>query len=390
MTGMALDEESFAALLDVIRRFIAERLVPLENEVERTGSVPEAIIRQMREMGLFGLTIPQEYGGFALSTRQLSEVDMAFAQTSPAFGLVFGPNAGLGSRALVLAGTEFQKTTYLPRLASGELTSAFCLTEPEAGSDAASLRTAAVRAGREYVLTGTKRFITNAPRADLFTVMARTDPTSTGAAGVTAFLVERGTPGLKLGKPERKMGQRGSDICDVVFDEVRVPAENVIGREGDGFKIAMRVLNGGRVHVAATAVGMMKRMIDESVRYASSRRQFGSAIADFQLVQAMLSDSQTEYYAGRALVFEAADALDAGGDARELAACAKYFCSEAASRVADRTVQIFGGAGYIADYPAERFYRDARALRLYEGTSQILQLTIARAMLKRYGDGLGG
>jgi len=381
---MAIDDNSFAAMLEMVRRFVAERLQPLENELERTGTVPQAIVAEMRTIGLFGLTIPEEYGGFELNTRQASEIDMTFAQTSPAFSLVFAPNAGLGSRALVLAGTEEQKNTYLPRLASGELSSAFCLTEAEAGSDAASLRTRAVRDGDAYVISGSKRFITNAPRADVFTVMARTGSQESGAAGISAFIIEKGTAGLRLGKPERKMGQHGSDICDVIFDDVRVPVDQRIGPEGEGFKIAMRVLNRGRIHIAASAVGMMKRMIDESSRYALTRKQFGSPIADFQLVQAMLADSETEYHAGRALLFEAADAIDAGADARQIAACAKYFCSEAAGRVADRTVQIFGGAGYVADYPAERFYRDARVLRIYEGTSQILQLAIARTMLQRY------
>ncbi|HXP91834.1 MAG TPA: acyl-CoA dehydrogenase family protein [Candidatus Binatia bacterium] len=381
---MAIDDNSFAAMLEMVRRFVAERLQPLENELERTGTVPQAIVAEMRTIGLFGLTIPEEYGGFELNTRQASEIDMTFAQTSPAFSLVFAPNAGLGSRALVLAGTEEQKNPYLPRLASGELSSAFCLTEAEAGSDAASLRTRAVRDGDAYVISGSKRFITNAPRADVFTVMARTGSQESGAAGISAFIIEKGTAGLRLGKPERKMGQHGSDICDVIFDDVRVPVDQRIGPEGEGFKIAMRVLNRGRIHIAASAVGMMKRMIDESSRYALTRKQFGSPIADFQLVQAMLADSETEYHAGRALLFEAADAIDAGADARQIAACAKYFCSEAAGRVADRTVQIFGGAGYVADYPAERFYRDARVLRIYEGTSQILQLAIARTMLQRY------
>jgi len=381
---MAIDDNSFAAMLETVRRFVAERLQPLENELEQTGTVPQAIVAEMQAIGLFGLTIPEEYGGFELNTRQASEIDVMFAQTSPAFSLVFAPNAGLGSRALVLAGTEEQKNTYLPRLASGELSSAFCLTEAEAGSDAASLRTRAVRDGDAYVISGSKRFITNAPRADVFTVMARTGSQESGAAGISAFIIEKGTAGLRLGKPERKMGQRGSDICDVIFDDVRVPVDQRIGPEGEGFKIAMRVLNRGRIHIAASAVGMMKRMIDESSRYALTRKQFGSPIADFQLVQAMLADSETEYHAGRALLFEAADAIDAGADARQIAACAKYFCSEAAGRVADRTVQIFGGAGYVADYPAERFYRDARVLRIYEGTSQILQLAIARTMLQRY------
>jgi acyl-CoA dehydrogenase len=383
-SGMTVSAREFAEILDVIRRFIRERLVPLERTVEETEEVPEELIDEMRALGLFGLTIPGEYGGLQLGAREEAEIAMAFGETSPAFRLVFAPNVGLGSRALVLAGTREQKQRYLPRLASGELSSAFCLTEPEAGSDAASLRTSAERDGASYVINGTKRFITNASRAGLFTVMARTDPKTRGSEGISAFLVERDAAGLHVGKPEKKMGQRGADICDVVFEDVRVPAEHRIGAEGEGFKIALRVLDRGRIGVAASAVGMSKRLIDESARYALARRQFGSRIADFQLIQALLADSETEHLAGRALVYEAAGAVERGAETRTLAAAAKYFCSEALGRIADRAVQILGGAGYVADYAVERLYRDARALRIYEGTSQILQLVIARAMLQRY------
>lgn len=381
------DDETFPQLMDAVERFIRVRLMPLERQVEETETVPQELIDEMKEMGLFGLSIPEAYGGLELDLIQEMQVQMAFSYTSPAFRLVFWPNVGIGSKGIVLAGTEAQKQKYLPGLASGELSASFCLTEPDSGSDAASLKTTAIRDGDELVLNGTKRFITNAPRADVFTVMARTDPSKPGASGISALIVERGTPGLHIGKPEHKLGQRGSPISDVIFEDVRIPISNVIGGEanlGQGFKIAMQVLDSGRVSVAASGLGMAKRLIDEAGRYAMQRKQFGQPIAQFQLIQAMLADSETDYLAAHALAMDAARTLQRGGDARNLAAAAKYFCSEALSRIADRALQIHGGAGYIAEYPVERLYRDARALRIYEGTSQILQLVIARAMLKRY------
>lgn len=385
----AFDDESFQDLMSTIKRYVTNRLMPLERQVEEDDAVPEEIIQEMREMGFFALGIPQEFGGFELDPLQETQVQMVFSETSPAFRLVFWPNVGLGSKGIAVHGTEEQKQRYLPRMATGEISAAFCLTEPEAGSDATNLRTSAVRDGDHWVLNGTKRFITNAPRADVFTVMARTDPDKSGADGVSAFIVERDTPGLQIGKPERKLGQRGAHIADVIFDNVRVPAENLIGGEageGQGFRIAMTALNAGRVSVAASAIGMAKRLIDEAGRYANERKQFGQPIGNFQLIQAMLADSEAEYLAGRALVMEAAGALQRGEDPRVMAASAKYFCSEMLGRVADRALQIFGGSGYIAEYPVERLYRDARAVRLYEGTSQILQVSIGRAVVRRYRD----
>jgi len=380
-----VDDRSFVAFEETLRRFVRERLVPIEREVEENDQVPAGIIKEMMELGLFGIGIPPEYGGLGLDVWQETQVSLIFGETAPAFRLVFMPNVGLGSRSIVISGTEEQKAKYLPGLASGELRACFCLTEPNSGSDAASLRTTAVRQGEHYVLNGTKRFISNATRADIFTVMARTDPSRKGSEAVSAFIVEHGTPGLSVGAPEKKLGQRGAPIADVVFEDVRIPAANLIGgKEGQGFRTAMNVLDAGRISVAASAVGMARRLIDEASRYALQRRQFGQRIADFQLIQAMLADSETEYLAGHALTLRAAEALRAGDNARNLAAAAKYFCSEAVSRIADRAMQILGGAGYMADNPVERFYRDSRVLRIYEGTSQILQLVIARTLLKRY------
>jgi len=383
----AFDDTDFNALLETLERYIRERLMPMEKTVEQSESVPDEILAEMREMGLFGLTIPQAYGGFELDVIQEVRLHMLFSTTSQAFCLAFWPNVGIGSRGIINGGSEEQKRRYLPRLASGEWRAAFCLTEPDAGSDAASLRTSARADGDHYVLNGSKRFITNASCADIFTVMARTDPDSNGANGISAFIVEKNTPGLHIGKPEHKLGQRGAPICDVMFDNVRVPAANLIGGEaglGRGFKIAMQVLDSGRIGVAGAAVGMMRRMIDEAARYALSRKQFGQPIAQFQLVQGMLADCEADYLASHALVMDAARALEARRDTRILAAAAKYFCSEAVGRVADRALQIFGGSGYIAEYPIERLWRDARVLRIYEGTSQIQQLVIAKNMLLRY------
>jgi acyl-CoA dehydrogenase len=380
---MPLDPETFEALLDTVRRYVAERLRPLEALVAEEDEVPEAVVREMREMGLFGLSIPEEYGGLGLSMAEEVQVALELGRTTPAFRSVFGTNVGIGSQGLVMAGSEAQKAEWLPRIASGEIVTSFALTEPGAGSDSASVQTQAVRDGDVYRLSGSKRFITTADRASLFTVMARTG--ELGARGVSAFLVPADLPGLSIGKPEKKMGQQGAHVCDVIFDETPVPAANRLGAEGEGFRIAMRVLDRGRLHIAAVCVGVAERLIADCVAYASDRKQFGRPIADFQLIQAMIADSKTETMAARALVLEAARGKDGGASVTLEAAAAKYFASETVGRVADRAVQIFGGAGYIADYGIERLYRDVRLFRIYEGTSQIQQLVIARETLKRGG-----
>ncbi|HST37236.1 MAG TPA: acyl-CoA dehydrogenase family protein [Allosphingosinicella sp.] len=380
---MPLDPDIFDALTETIRRFVAERLRPLEQKVADEDEVPEEIVGEMREMGLFGLSIPEEYGGLGLTMSEEVRVALEFGRTTPAFRSVFGTNVGIGSQGLVMAGSDAQKAEWLPRIASGEIVTSFALTEPGAGSDSASVQTRAVRDGEVYKLSGTKRFITNADKASLFTVMARTG--GEGAHGVSAFLVPADLPGVSIGKPEKKMGQQGAHVCDVNFDEAPVPAANRLGEEGDGFKIAMRVLDRGRLHIAAVCVGIAERLIADAVAYAAERRQFGKALADFQLIQAMVADSKTETMAARALVLETAALKDAGAPITLEAAAAKYFASESVGRVADRTVQIFGGAGYIADYGIERLYRDVRLFRIYEGTSQIQQLVISRETMKRGG-----
>lgn len=381
---MIRDPQGFDAYLASLRRFCRERLIPREAEVSDLDEVPAGVVGEMAEQGLFGYSIPQAYGGAGMTTEELVMAAMELSQCSVAFRARVGTNTGIGSEALVSDGSEEQKRRYLPELASGRMTGCFALTEPEAGSDAAALRTTARAEGDGYVLNGTKCFITNAPIAQLFTVLARTDPAQSGAAGVSAFLVERG-PGLSTGRPYRKMGQAGSPVSEVYLDNCVVPASQRIGAEGQGFQIAMRVLNKQRIHLAALCIGPALRMLDEIVQYTAHRRQFGQPVGSFQLVQAMVADCQVEIHAARALVLETARKRDQGMDVTMEASICKYFASEMCGRVADRCVQMLGGYGFIADNPIERFYRDVRLFRLYEGTSQIHQLNIARRTYSRAG-----
>lgn len=377
---MAFDAEIRQALIEQVRRFVTERCIPLEGQVGDTDEVPQDIVDEMKQLGLFGLAVPEDFGGLGLDMETECLVALELGRTSPAFRSVAGTNIGIGSQALVLFGTDEQKNKWLPGIASGDLISSFALTEPGAGSDAGSLTTKAIRDGDHYVLNGTKRYITNANKADLFTTMARTAPDVKGPKGVSAFVVERDTPGVSVGQPEKKMGQQGAHVCDVIFEDARVPVENLIGNEGEGFKVAMSVLDKGRLHISAVATGMSERLIKEMVTYASERVQGGKPIIDHQLIQALLADSQAETYAARCMILDAARRRDAGENVTLLASSAKLFATEANGRVADRAVQVFGGAGYISDYGIERFYRDARIFRLYEGTSQIQQIIIAREL----------
>jgi len=382
-TAVIRDRATLSLLIDSIGRFVRERLIPTEAQVDETDAVPPPIIAEMKALGLFGLSIPEEYGGLGLTMEEEAEVAFVLGGTSPAFRSLIGTNNGIGSQGIILDGTAEQKASYLPRLASGELVAAFALTEPGSGSDAASLSTTATKKDGYYALNGTKRYITNAPEAGIFTVMARTDTSDTRAHGISAFIVERGTPGVSLGRVDRKMGQRGAHTCDVIFEDCRVPASQLLGgREGVGFRTAMKVLDKGRLHIAAVCVGVAERMLADALAYALERKQFGQPIAEFQLVQAMLADSKTEIYAARSMVQDAARRRDEGRDVATEAACAKLFASEMCGRVADRAVQIHGGAGYVSDYAIERFYRDVRLFRIYEGTSQIQQLVIARNMIR--------
>ncbi|NQY85562.1 MAG: acyl-CoA dehydrogenase family protein, partial [Alcanivorax sp.] len=377
------DQEVLNQLVDTIHRFVRDRLIPAEQSVAENAAIPEDIAREMKEMGLFGLSIPEEYGGLGLTMEEEALVAFEIGHTSPAFRSFFGTNNGIGAQGILIDGTEEQKQKYVPRLATGEVISSFCLTEPDVGSDAASLKTRADKDGDHYILNGTKRYITNGPEAGLYTVMARTDQNNKGAGGITAFIVEGDTPGLIRGKPDVKMGQKGAHVCDITFEDCRVPAENIIGgKEGQGFKTAMKVLDRGRLHISAVCVGVAERLIEDALRFAMERKQFGAPLADHQLIQAMLADSRAEAFAGRSMVLEAARSKDAGKNVSLDASCCKLFCAEMVGRVADRAVQIHGGAGYMAEYAVERFYRDVRLFRIYEGTTQIQQIVIARGMVR--------
>ncbi len=379
-----MDSETKSILLETIRRFVDERLRPLEAKVAEDDAIPEDVLKEMSELGLYGLSIPEEYGGLGLNMEEECLVALELGRCSPAFRSAFGTNVGIGSQGLLMYGTDAQKKKYLPAMATGEIVTSFALTEPDVGSDSGSVKTSARLEGDHYVLNGTKRYITNANRAHLFTVIARTNKDTKDASGLSTFLVERSTPGLTVGKPEKKMGQHGTNICDVTFDNVKVPVENMIGEEGQGFKVAMQVLDRGRLHISSFCVGIAERLIDDSVQYASEREQFGKPISSFQLIQAHLAESRVESYAGRCMALDAAKKYDQGLNVSEEAACSKLFASEMVGRVADRAVQIFGGAGYLTEYGVERFYRDVRLFRIYEGTSEIQKIVIARHMLKKH------
>ena len=384
---MIRDPDILEVLLDSVRRFVRERLVPAENEVAETDEIPESIVQEMRELGLFGMTIPEKFGGLELTMEEECRVLFELCQTAPAFRSIIGTTVGIGSQGILMDGTPEQQAQWLPKLATGEVIASFALTEPEAGSDAASLRTTAIKDGDHYIVNGTKRYITNAPHAGMFTLMARTNPADKGAGGVSSFIVDAKTPGISFGKYDKKMGQRGAHTCDVIFDNVKVPAANLIGlQEGRGFKTAMKVLEKGRIHIAAVAVGVAQRILRDALAYALERKQFGQPICDFQLVQAMLADSQAELYAAECMTIDAARRRDDGHNVSTEASCAKMFATEMCGRVADRAVQIFGGAGYMSEYAIERFYRDVRLFRLYEGTTQIQQIIIARNMVREARD----
>ena len=384
MTTATLDPGTLSELLQTIRRFVEERLIPAEEQVDREDRIPLGIIEEMKALGLFGITIPAEYGGLGLNAEESVQAFFELCRAAPAFRSIVGINNGLGSSCILHDGNDVQRQRYVRRLASGELIAGFCLTEPDSGSDAGALTTSARREGGSYVLNGTKRYITNAPEAGIFIVMARADPARAGGAGVSAFVVERDTPGLSVARPDRKMGQKGAHLADVIFEDCRIPASALIGQEGEGFRVALRALDRGRIHIAAMCVGISERLIEEGLTYALARPQFGKPIAEYQLIQAMLADSRAEAYAARCMVLDTARRLDRGERVSVEASCSKMFASEMCCRVADRVVQIHGGAGYISECAAERLYRDVRVFRLYEGTTQIQQLIIARNMIKAH------
>lgn len=370
---------------ETVRRFVEQDLEPISKLVEEEDRIPEEIVQKMRDLGLFGLAIPQEYGGLGLSTLGECIVYEELSKTNACFRSRIGTNNGIGSMGILFDGTETQKQRYLPKIASGEYTACFALSEPEAGSDAANIKTTAERTGDYFVLNGLKHFITNGDIADVATVIALTDKKKRQKGGITAFVVEKGTKGFYVGTIERKMGLRGGHTAELIFDNCRIPVENVIGGEpmiGNGFKTAMKVLDKGRLTIGAACLGAAQRLLEMCISYSKERIQFGQPIANFQLVQAMLTDMAVDIYAARQMLYHAAWLRDQGKKVIKEASMVKLFCSEMVGRVADKAVQIFGGMGYMKDLPIERFYRDVRLYRIFEGTSEIQRLVIARELLK--------
>jgi acyl-CoA dehydrogenase len=382
---MAIERAVLDQLVEAVRRYTRERLVPIEDQVAEADHIPDDVIRDFRDMGLFALTTPEEYGGLGLGSAEEIEVIMELCWASAAFRSVIGINLGLGSQSVLVDGTQAQREEWLPGIASGETVVSFCLTEPHSGSDSAALTTSAVRDGDDYVINGTKRYITNGPIAGLFLVMARTSAEKLpGNAHITAFLVPADTPGVTRGPKDRKMGQAGAWSCDVYFEDVRVPASAILGGvEGRGFATAMKSLDRGRINVAAVCVGQARRILHEATQYAVNRSQFGDIIGNYQLVQAMLADSKADLYAAECMLRDAARRYDAGERISLEASCTKMFCSEMVGRIADRAVQIHGGAGYMRDSAVERFYRDVRVFRIYEGTTQIQQMIIGKELVRQ-------
>jgi acyl-CoA dehydrogenase len=383
MGGM--DAEDFRQIRDAVRELVREQVIPLEEQIEDEDRIPDQLRAQAAEMGLFGYALPEEHGGLGVTMTEDVQLAFEFGYTTPAFRSLFGTNNGIAGQVIAKFGSEEQKKRYLPRMSAGELIGSFALTEAEAGSDPAGLRTTARRDGDEWVINGGKRYITNAPLADLFVVFARTNPEEKGGRGISTFVVESATPGVSVGPKDKKMGQSGAWTAEVFFDDVRVPADALIGEEGRGYSKALTVLSRGRLHIAAICVGMAQRVLDESVAYAATAKQGGAPIGRFQLVQGLLADMHAELLAGRALVREVAERYDTGEDTSIGPSSAKLFCSEMVGRAVDRAVQVHGGLGYLRTTPVERFYRDARLFRLYEGTSEVQRVIIGSGLLRQAG-----
>lgn len=380
-----MDADIFDQFIDQLGRYVRERLIPAEKDILESDVIPDAIVDEMRELGLFGLTTPEEYGGAAMTIAQYIRTIRTLSYAAPCYRSMVSINIGMVCSALKNGGTEEQKAEWLPRLAAGEIAS-FGLTEPGSGSDSAAMQTSAVKSGNGWVLNGTKRYITNAPSAKVVLIMARTNKEALPKnAHVSAFIVPLDTPGISVGSPDKKMGQAGAHIADIIMEDVKLPADALLGgEEGRGFALAMKSLDNGRLSVGAAATGYARRALDSALRYANERKAFGEPIANFQLIQQMLADSEIEIYAAECMLEDAARRADAGENILRKAAAAKVFATEMCGRVVDRVVQIYGGAGYLAEYDAERFFRDARIYRIYEGTTQILQLQIAKHMLREW------
>lgn len=382
-----MDAEVFAQFAEQLERYVQERLLPAEEEVIANDAVPPEIVQELRDLGLFGISVPEEFGGAGLNTSQYARIVNIMSYAAPAFRSIFSINIGMFASALKNGATPEQQAHWYPRLVEGEI-ACFGLTEPGSGSDSAGLATTARPDpdGNGWILNGTKRYITNAPHAQVALIMARTEKENLPKnAHVSAFIVPMDAPGVSTGSPDKKMGQSGAHISDIMLDDVKVPGEALLGGEtGKGFRFAMQSLDNGRISVGASATAYARRALDSALRYANERKAFGEPIARFQLIQAMLADSETEIYAAECMMRDVTARADRGENVIAKAAAFKVFASEMCGRVVDRVVQIYGGAGYLAEYDAERFFRDARIYRIYEGTTQILQLQIAKHMLREW------
>lgn len=381
-----MEPEDFSEILTAIRQFVREQVIPLEEQIAQEDRIPDELVEASRELGLFGWAIPEEYGGLGFNAVEDVKLAMELGYTTPSFRSLFGTNNGIAGQVLVNYGTEEQKQEWLPKLASGDVIASFALTEAEAGSDPSGLRTTADKEGDTYRINGAKRFITNAQLSQLLIVFARTDRNATGTKGISAFLVDTNAPGVTVGPPDQKMGQEGAWTSEIFFDDVVVGTDRLIGgAEEVGFRAAMASLAKGRLHIGAICVGQSQRIIDESVAYAAEAKQGGKPIGTFQLIQAMIAESYAELRAAKALVLDAAEDFEHGTDRKLGPSASKLFASEALGRIADRGVQIHGGLGYMRSVPVERFYRAARLFRIYEGTSEVQKLVIARHLLKDQG-----
>ncbi|WP_285766985.1 acyl-CoA dehydrogenase family protein [Peribacillus sp. SI8-4] len=367
---------------EMIGHFVEREVDPLAMQIEEEDAIPQHLVEQAKTLGLFGISIPEQYGGIGLNAVGKATVLEQLGRTHNGFVSLISAHTGIGSTGLVKLASEHLKAKYLPDMAAGTKIGAFALSEPGAGSDATNLSTTAEKKGDCWVMNGTKHFITNGPIADVYTVFALTDRSKGAKGGITAFLVERGFPGLIVGKKDKKMGLRGSYTSQVIFENCIIPEENVIGEVGMGYISALTILGEGRVGLAARAVGSCGKLIELSAKYAKERIQFGKPIAGNQAIQWMLADMATETEAARALTMMAAQKIDEGKKVIKEASMAKLFASDVFNRVADKAVQIHGGMGYMAEYPVERFYRDARITKIYEGTNEIQRLIIARNVLQ--------
>lgn len=368
----------------MVREFAANEIAPFVEHMER-GEFPRPILKKMAELGLMGITVPEQYGGAGMDFTSYIIAIHEISKVSATVGVILSVHASVGTNPILYFGTEEQKQKYVPKLASGEYLGAFCLTEPGAGSDAASLKTTAIRDGDHYVLNGSKVFITNGGEADTYIVFARTNPEEKGSKGVSAFIVEKHTPGLVIGKDEKKMGLHGSRTVQLSFEDMRVPAENLLGQEGDGFKIAMANLDSGRIGIAAQSLGIAEAALEHATNYAKERIQFGKPIAEQQGVAFKLADMATNVEAAKLLVYRAAFLRSNGMPCGKEAAMAKLFASKTAMENAIEAVQIFGGNGYTEDYPVERLFRDAKVCEIYEGTSEIQRLVISKHLFRGMG-----